>query len=280
MISDFYEWAFPSYIPTPPPRTAAAPPSQSDMWKALQAQAAMYLYPPLPGPYVGTPTPLETTWSNEKIVAYRTVTAVEDDGMWLGHYHPDGPSLTTAGHGGGEMMTAQCPDGCESAPSLSCKSSHGDGCGWYAYKTKERAEQATRYDPPIFPPLTVARVLLWGTVIEYTEGYRAQYLAIDEIYKVPAPESVRGSADFGPGSIISTKIAAINATINATMFGTGVISKDLFAARQGKTAAMASVCDEPCSGCIQDCARHDLKHSAHLCKTGLDGALRAGLKLK
>ena len=228
MISDFYEWAFPSYIPTPPPLIAVAPLAGSTAWWLTQQMTAAYTYlhPSWLEPW-SIPT-LETTWSNEKIVAYRTVTAVEDDGMWLGHYHPDGPSLTTAGHGGGEMMTAQCPDGCESAPSLSCKSSHGDGCGWYAYKTKERAEQATRYDPPIFPPLTVARVLLWGTVIEYTEGYRAQYLAIDEIYKVPAPESVRGSADFGPGSIISTKIAAINATINATMFGTGVISKDLW----------------------------------------------------
>ena len=116
--------------PTPSALTAAAPPPS--LWTSMAA-AILGFDPARPIP------DLETTWSNEKIVAYRTVKVVEDDGMWLGHYHPDDPSITTERHGNGEAMTASCYVKCGVSPSMICPSTAGDGCGFYAYKTEEQA---------------------------------------------------------------------------------------------------------------------------------------------
>ena len=270
--SDWYEWAFPSYIPTLPLKTAVDPyaPTGWNMTRASDIDPAPRL-------------PLETTWSNEKIVAYRTVTAVEDDGMWLSHYHPDGPSITTARHGSGETMTASCDVKCGLSPSMTCPSTAGDGCGWYAYKTIEAAYKARTTRK------RVARVLLWGTVIEYTEGYRAQYLAVDKIYEIPVPEPVRGSADFGPGTIVSTKaIAAYNVAKYSGVFTAKMLSDLQTTITQvmndplvSSATADLATCGEPCFACHKACVRpSSLDHTDHYCTTGVQSAESMGVNLK
>ncbi len=229
---------------------------------------ASVMTPTIP-PFDPAPAPaLETTWSNEKIVAYRTVEVVEDDGMWLGHYHPDGASVTTARHGNGETMTAECRDlwmSSHTSPSMNCPVSTGDGCGFYAYKTREQAAvEATATSLE-----TVARVLLWGTVIEYTEGYRAQYLAVDEIYETPGPETVGEVPSFGPGSIVSTTaIVDYNKAIFAAIMNDPT----------GRLSWSAATCgSSQCEmGCVLGCVRSSPDHVAHFCAEHLTKALAKG----
>ena len=167
-------------------------------------------------------------------------------------------------------MTARCFEDCNPSPSMACRSERGDGCGWYAYKTQKQAQAAFIRDADL--NMSVAKVLLWGTVIEYTEGYRAQYLAVDEIYETPGPEPVWGSADFGPGSIVSTKGVAPSWASDPAMAQ--------WFWQAAKMDITTAACGEQCEwGCPAACVRDTIGHAVHLCGKAVQTVERAGMDL-
>ncbi len=159
--------------------------------------------------------PLEETWSNEKVEAWRIISVTVDkgdpDGLWLGFPHPDGPTadvVTPVRHPVGEELHAVCdyrpliglqsirPAPCEDVPGEHCKSGVGWGCGFYAYKTHGQAVTASSLGWESMGLNAVARVLLSGKVIEHEAGYRAEILEVVEV-EPPTPVADRFEQEFG-----------------------------------------------------------------------------------
>lgn len=147
--------------------------------------------------------PLEETWSPEKIEAWRVIPVEvelgDSDGLWLGFPHPDGPDepvVTPKRHPVGEELHAECrhkdwgiismspPAFCEEIPGDNCKSLTGNGCGYYAFKTRELAVKY-RISNYLGRSVAIAKVLLSGKVIEHEDGYRAEILEVVEIEAPP-----------------------------------------------------------------------------------------------
>lgn len=149
--------------------------------------------------------PLEETWSNEKVEAWRivdvTVEEGDPDGLWLGFPHPDGPTkpvVSPVRHPVGVELHAECKpprnpvfltiwlnEGytpCEDVPGENCASAVGSGCGFYAYKTQSAAVSrlALMNSPWTVGSYAIAKVLLSGKVIEHEGGYRAEILEVVE----------------------------------------------------------------------------------------------------
>ncbi len=159
-----------------------------------------------------TPEPLEETWSNEKVEAWRVINVDvekgDPDGLWLGFPHPDGPTadrFTPGRHPVGVELHAKCDPPvhpwfltfaefealtlCPDPPGERCKSGVGYGCGFYAFKTRDQAVYAANYTLFVGAGVAVARVLLSGKVVEHEAGYRAEILKVVEVEKPmnPAP---------------------------------------------------------------------------------------------
>jgi hypothetical protein len=67
-----------------------------------------------------------------------------------------------------EALTARCAD--HIRPSLSC------GCGIYAVTTREAALDWAQETARAMPmPLVIGEVQLWGRVLRFSSGYRAQH---------------------------------------------------------------------------------------------------------
>lgn len=120
----------------------------------------------LPGP------PEEIPVEHEPIVGYRlwNVAGVGDVLPWLTspiYPHVWKPRVETR---------SNCMSGCRT-PNTSCR------CGIYAFLSLERAylNAVARARHGRGFPIVVGSVLLWGVVVEYEHGYRAQYAAIDRI---------------------------------------------------------------------------------------------------
>lgn len=77
---------------------------------------------------------------------------------------------------------------CRHAPCPpSAKGDHmGEGCGIYAYNDRETAQDRfegscnSMFGPQVW---VMGRVLLWGEVYEYEQGYRAEFAQVDAIVK-------------------------------------------------------------------------------------------------
>ncbi len=158
---------------------------------------------PLPGP-----VELEETWTPEKIEAWRVIPVRVDlgdpDGLWLGFPHPDGPTepvVTPLYHPVSKELKAVCryvatppmwpgympvSPRCGEPPGENCNSQVGYGCGFYAYKTREQAEDLLKMDLR-GGCSAIARVHLSGKVIEHEGGYRAEILEVLEVEAPPAP---------------------------------------------------------------------------------------------
>lgn len=144
---------------------------------------------------------LPKTWTNEYVESWKVIAlkVTEDDGMHLGFPHPDGPNNTAEPlkqeHAIGPTHQAVCkPDEfsrnygthspiiCETSPGLHCEAVIGKGCGWYGYKGYQDALDHIidiyRYNPNTKTVYGVAKVKFSGTVIEYENGYRAQYMDV------------------------------------------------------------------------------------------------------
>lgn len=69
----------------------------------------------------------------------------------------------------GEAMRAECGkrDGCSPAPGEGCD------CGIHALKNLEAVLEDV--PKPLFPPLVLGRVALWGRVIVGSRGWRAEF---------------------------------------------------------------------------------------------------------
>lgn len=138
--------------------------------------------------------PLEETWSNEKIKAWRVISVTvkegDPDGLWLGFPHPDGPTesvVIPVRHPIGVELHAECRSklfpNCHTIPGEQCASTYGSGCGFYAFKTREQATEYLETEPTFTTYLerAVAHVLLSGKVIEHEDGYRAEILEVVSI---------------------------------------------------------------------------------------------------
>ena len=118
------------------------------------------------------------------------------------------------------------------------------------------------------PLRRVARVLLWGTVIEYERGYRAQYLSVDKIYETPGPDPSGEVTDLGPGSFMSVK-----GVLAAAQMMRVTLSDPMF-------ATTAAPCGESCRFCHKSCVRNTVDHVDHSCEAGIRSAKMQGIELK
>lgn len=166
------------------------------------------------------PEPLEETWSPEKIEAWRVISLNSKSEP---NKHPVGTELHAkcsdipihAGYGSNP---------CEEPPGESCTSGFGDGCGYYACKTREQA--VSYLNIGLFFPTAgiathaIARVLLSGKVIEHEEGYRAEILEVVSFETPPEKKPLPEKKPFvPPGSTIPSWIGQgiISATTGRIM---------------------------------------------------------------
>jgi hypothetical protein len=92
-----------------------------------------------------------------------------------------------------------CPPGVKMRPALDkpirMNGHLGEGCGLYAYKEDHEFNLP---EAPLVPDWysywqIAGRVLLWGAVYEYEEGYRAEYMRIDGIFLPQANSAFRAA---------------------------------------------------------------------------------------
>ncbi len=134
---------------------------------------------------------LEVFYSNEPITAYRVQ-------MILFNYRTNRWELDQARYKLGEKLEAQCEGArvsgmsetdisliprCKESPGDLCASMVGHGCGFYALKEVHVAWDRLRKQEPkdlVLYQLIVLPVQLSGNIIEHENGYRAQYMTINE----------------------------------------------------------------------------------------------------
>lgn len=121
---------------------------------------------------------LELSFDTEPIIGWRvwTIRLYERRGGIIEHH------LHALNSGGGhwrpgQRMEAECRHGIHDAPWPSCQ------CGLWAVRDRETAEQQQTWGatPSVSGWTCVGKVAMWGRVLEFERGYRAQYAYPQEL---------------------------------------------------------------------------------------------------